>query len=305
MQKNLNNEDAKLRRKARLAFLCSYWLGRPLPTEYHCSVVNLECCSLYGLTILLENQNLSDEAEVLLVEKFAESNAKLVLDYLCRWPRNDKVILKIVQMKQMDILSGYIDNLRRSYRRPGYLLPTSAQLEIVNSGDCAFLKKILYFGVDLNEEARHQMLANKLDDMFITYCTYKPKESSNYLDRIEEQYLAQSDNVALLTAVAGAFRLSPYFLAVLSEKKCVLLLQKYFSLHADDKSLGEDVVNSQNKKLIAAYIKAAPLNVSAQKKLIRLGYKDLLKLHYQKHGISEEALAYLANLEHFKQYAGI
>ena len=167
------------------------------------------------------------------------------------------------------------------------------------------MKKILQLGVNFNEEARHQMLSNKQDDMFITYCTYKPKGSEIYLDRIEEQYLAQSDNVALLTAVAGAFRLSPYFLAVLSEKKCVLLLQKYFSLHADDKSLGEDVVNSQNKKLIAAYIKAAPLNVSAQKKLIRLGYKDLLKLHYQKHGISEEALAYLANLEHFKQYAGI
>lgn len=60
-----------------------------------------------------------------------------------------------------------------------------------------------------------------------------------------------------------------------------------------------------NKQLLALYISSFKLNLEGQMALIDRDFRDLLKLHFIKHGVNREAMAYYCHRKEFKAYIGI
>lgn len=60
-----------------------------------------------------------------------------------------------------------------------------------------------------------------------------------------------------------------------------------------------------NKQLLALYISSFKLNLEGQMALIDRDFRDILKLHFLKHGINGEAMAYYHDLKVFKEYLGV
>ena len=128
VQQNVSTEKAKLLKKARRAFILSYWFGRYFPEEYLCMAVNLECCSEHGLKGYLMDHGLTKESELLLGDNCltGKLNIQLLLDYIKQYGVCDDVLIKAATAEETNVLMEYI-NLwpHRQWKRS--LLPRPLQ----------------------------------------------------------------------------------------------------------------------------------------------------------------------------------
>lgn len=60
-----------------------------------------------------------------------------------------------------------------------------------------------------------------------------------------------------------------------------------------------------SKQILYLYVSVFKLNLEGQMALIDRDFRDILKLHFLKHGINREAIAYYHDLIVFKEYLGI
>lgn len=65
------------------------------------------------------------------------------------------------------------------------------------------------------------------------------------------------------------------------------------------------LIKEGNKKLLACHIKNFPLSEDLLCELAEAGMLDLIKLHYNKYGVSRNVVNYIANLEIFKKKIGV
>lgn len=117
VQQNVSTEKAKLLKKARRAFILSYWFGRYFPEEYLCMAVNLECCSEHGLKVYLMNHGLTKESELLLGDNCltGKLNIQLLLDYIKRYGVCDDVLIKAATAEETNVLMEYIEFRKNDY----------------------------------------------------------------------------------------------------------------------------------------------------------------------------------------------
>ncbi len=304
-EKFFSSDKAKTLRKARWAFLLSYWFNRPFPAEYHQMAVNLQCCSAYGLEILLHNHILCPEAEQLIVYKFAKTNPKLVLDYLLKKKyKVGDMLLKLVQLRAYSVLQPYFETKQQTHLKPECFLPLAAWTYIIDTCDEDMLKAALEGYADVPPAGIIQMLRDKKYSMFETYCKLKPYNSRQYLYTEEINLLICCDHIPTLETAAATFCSVPCLVA-LAQKNQKEFLHLFFTKHSLDDDTQLELIKTRNKSLIACYIQHNVLSLPALKLLVQYKFKDLLKLHYQKHGIPEELLAYQANLRSFEIFIGI
>ena len=59
------------------------------------------------------------------------------------------------------------------------------------------------------------------------------------------------------------------------------------------------------KAILSIYVSSFKLNLEGQMALIDMNYRDILKLHFLRHGVDREAMAYYHDLKVFKEYLGV
>lgn len=295
-----------LLKKAKWAIRKSYWLNSSLPVEYHSILINQECCSEYCMRICLQNCSLSSETEVLLFDKYEADKPDILKEYISKHGASDDLLIKIIECKNLELLKCFIDLRISLYFRSDSILPQKVQQELIKSNDSIFFKKVLHFGVLLNFSVILDLLQLGNYDMIEVYCQsgFKNKTGSYLYDNWFSM-LAQRDDIKSLTLICYYFKLPCSALLKLLEMKHCDFVMEYFKTQTIDEKVQYHIVQSQNKKLIALYISAKPFVKKAQIELVKSGFKDLLKMHYLKYGLDDEAVVFQASLNNVKAYLGV
>ena len=280
VQQNVSTEKAKLLKKARRAFILSYWFGRYFPEEYLCMAVNLECCSEHGLKGYLMDHGLTKESELLLGDNCltGKLNIQLLLDYIKRYGVCDDVLIKAATAEETNVLMEYIEFRKNDYAHSYTYFTENFWKKFIPLRNRYIFDWLLRKGCDLYSTSIEEII--KLNDleMFRIYCQIRPS-STKGLSCSTEKLLLEAGNEEIL--------------------------KRYFEIRGLENWQQQELIRNGNKKAIAMYLSNRPLDKDAQMLLAKKEYKDLLKMHYLKYGIHDDVLAYQANLNNFKNYIGV
>lgn len=306
VQQNVSTEKAKLLKKARRAFILSYWFGRYFPEEYLCMAVNLECCSEHGLKVYLMEHGLTKESELLLGDNCltGKLNIQLLLDYIKRYGVCDDVLIKAATVEDSEVLMKYIEFRKNNYAHSYTYFTENFWEKFIPLRNRGVFDWLLRKGCDLYDASIEEII--KLNDleMFRIYCQRKASPTKA-LSQSAENLLLESGNKEMLNLALESFQLSTNTLLALVNAGNEEILKRYFEIRGLDNWQQLELIRNGNKKAIALYLSNRPLDKDAQMLLAKKEYKDLLKMHYLKYGIHDDVLAYQANLNNFKNYIGV
>lgn len=306
VQQNVSTKKAKLLKKARRAFILSYWFGRYFPEEYLCMAVNLECCSEHGLKGYLMDHGLTKESELLLGDNCltGKLNIQLLLDYIKQYGVCDDVLIKAATAEETNVLMEYIEFRKNDYAHSYTYFTENFWKKFIPLRNSYIFDWLLRKGCDLYSTSIEEII--KLNDleMFRIYCQIRPS-STKGLSCSTEKLLLESGNKEMLNLAFGAFQFSTRTLLALVNADNEEILKRYFEIRGLENWQQQELIRNGNKKAIALYLSNRPLDKDAQMLLAKKEYKDLLKMHYLKYGIHDDVLAYQANLNNFKNYIGV
>lgn len=306
VQQNVSTEKAKLLKKARRAFILSYWFGRYFPEEYLCMAVNLECCSEHGLKVYLMNHGLTKESELLLGDNCltGKLNIQILIDYIKRYGVCDDVLIKATTLEDSEVLMKYIEFRKNNYAHSYTYFTENFWKKFIPLRNRGVFAWLLRNGCDLYDSSIKEII--KLNDleMFRIYCQRKPS-STKEMSHSTEELLLENGNNEMLNLAFKSFQFSTRTLLALVNAGNEEILKRYFEIRGLENWQQLELIRNGNKKAIALYLSNRPLDKDAQMLLAKKEYKDLLKMHYLKYGIHDDVLAYQANLNNFKNYIGV
>lgn len=191
VQQNVSTEKAKLLKKARRAFILSYWFGRYFPEEYLCMAVNLECCSEHGLKGYLMDHGLTKESELLLGDNCltGKLNIQLLLDYIKQYGVCDDVLIKAATAEETNVLMEYIEFRKNDYAHSYTYFTENFWKKFIPLRNRYIFDWLLRKGCDLYSTSIEEII--KLNDleMFRIYCQIRPSSTKDYPVRQKNFFL--------------------------------------------------------------------------------------------------------------------
>lgn len=306
MEEKVCPERTRLLKKAKWAIRKSYWLNVRLPIEYHSILINLECCSLHCLRICLQNCSLSPYDEMLLCDKYANDHPEILKEYIGDHGATEALLFKFIENKNLELLQYFIDWRIKHYYRDDALLPPNVQIELINSDDVSLFQEIIKSGVRLTSPAFGALLKCGNYDMLDFYCNFcLKKNTTSYLGDKWFDILFEHHDIKSIKLLTNFFRLSCANLIALINANQDNFITEYFCCSEISDVVQCHIAQSKNKRLIALYLKNKPFAKKAQIELVKSGFKDLLKLHYLRYGLDDDAIIFLASLNHVKSYLDV
>ncbi|MCM1324438.1 MAG: hypothetical protein NC218_09945 [Acetobacter sp.] len=297
------DEHSDLIKQAKRAVRWRFWLHCRIPYKYHCMMVRLECCSLWMLRSYFRDEHLCTEAEVLLVERFVHTNPDLIASYINRHTISNEMELKLVESKSTPLWL-HINQTANSLLHP-FSLNRPAQLALVKLNDVAYFAQVYKVYPKLCAEAISEIIRLENVQIFEQLFVLSKQENVN-ISYSHELMLIDQNNIEMLDCfLRHKKQFSENSLHLIIERENTKLMDKLIQKRKFTESVEKFLAQKGSKKMIAQYIKEWPLCPAAQIELVKRDYKDLLKLHFLRHSVSEQTLLYLVNLTQFKAYLGI
>ncbi len=306
MKRNKDDTDALKLKKAKRAFRLALWLGLELPKEYHCMAVNLECCSMHFLKKYLSRNRVASEAEVLMVKKYLDTNPNLLLSYLNNHAGGWDMTAEILQKAPREFIVKVIKQETKYVPMQLQTSPT-AQAMLVSRGDSRLFEYVILRRPNICESTITEIIRQQQTDMLRLLFKHenKPRFQHAVFTYSQQKLLLQQNNTELLECYAQHRKFDFTVLNELIEQENIPVLDIILKRQRFSDDAQEFLIKFGSKKMIAWYLQQYPVSAKAQIELIKRDYKDLLKLHYLKHGVADEALHYLLCLNNFKAYIGI
>ncbi len=294
-----NKTDPDLLKRAKHAVRWNFLLHNMISDEFHEAMVRLECCSKYFLRSYIRDYSLSLAAEVLMVEEHAAANPELIAFYVSRQNASDAMRVKIAESKNLILLkhiaratSGYLNH---------FCFSKAAQIAVVRLNDAEYFRKVRELFPECCPEAVSEIIKLQNVEMF----------DNVFLSAIEinvpqQEMLLEQNNAEMIACfLKHQKNFNANLQHLIIEQDNALLLEKIIEKNRLSEAVEFFLAKKGSKKMIAQYIQRWPLCSAAQIELVKHDYRDLLKLHFLKHGISERALLYQVSLNQFKAYIGL
>lgn len=295
--------DTEFLKRAKRAVWRNFWLHSIIPQEFHEAMVRLECCSKSYLRSYIKNYSLSPDAEALMVERYAKSTPQLIAFYVQNQPISAKMEVQIILSKDITLLkhiaratAGFLNHLCFS---------VEAQIALVRLDDPAYFREFYKIFPEWREEIITEIIKQKNVKMFeaLSISVFaKPV----FLSASQQKMLFEQNTPAMIDLYINRWGTFD------NDTLCDIIAKEDYALAAIlteklklPNSVEVFLASKGSKKMIAQYLKQWPLCPLAQIELVKREYKDLLKLHFLKHSISEQALLYQLSLNSFKSYIGI
>ena len=274
------------------------WNDEAIPREFHLYLFVEKWCKEKILLKYLSKHDLNPEAECLLFDRYYETNPDIVVNYITQWYPSTEFQLKILKCEKSRFINALFDKLINSR------LSEETEIEIVKTMDIKLLS--LFFskaGKFSSNKALQTAIEQMSPEVLKIVSAYhhsvslKPEQELRFLNSGDE-FLYN------LVLKWGGKKISDKAFLMLIENENSVVLDKYLS---NQLCIKQDVllVKSKNKKLLEKYVNLYPLSKEAQIELVKLDDRDMLRFHYDKHGISRETTAYYAHLRMFKDYIGV
>ena len=288
--------ESKLR-KAK----CAVWLNRyfnwEIPFEYFEYILKCQCCTKKFVEKFVLENPLPQAYEQVFLEEYIKKDEQLVASYISKFG-----CCKNVGHHILIALSGSFF-LYDALQQAG-CIDANAQLTFFK-GIKSWDDKIKFV-----KEYRSSFYAGTVDYLLqmqnsdlLALCI--PPLSQLSLNSAQEDIVLRSKNHELFKILVRYRSLSEHTLENLILENNTDCLQIYFVYHDLPNYMQVKMASQGNKEILTSYVNKYPLCDKSLFELIKADNKDILKLHYLKHGISERALAYLANLAHFKSFIGV
>jgi len=300
---NNNKTDPDLLKRAKRAVRWSFWLHKMIPIEYHEAMVRLECCSKHFLRSYIRDYPLSEAAEILMVEKHAAANPELIAFYVNnQWP-TEAMMIKIAESKNLTLLK-HIAQINFGYLHRFHFCK-AAQIALIRLNDAEYFSKVRALFPEFCAEAVSEIIKLQNVEMFNSLFLSVSEDQADFNHTHQEQLLEQgnADMIACFLKYQKNFNANAERM-IIEQNNAPL-----WDMAIRNKKLSNSVeiflATKGSKKMIAQYIQQWPMCPEAQIELVKHDYQDLLKLHFQKHGLSERAIVYYASLNKFKAYIGV
>lgn len=305
MKKNKDDTSAQKLKKAKRAVWKAYWLNSELPEEYHCMAVRQECCTMHFLKFYISRKRLCNQAELLLVEKHLASHPDLILSYVKKHAGNFQMLVEILQNASRDFIVKLIKQ-EHSCTPPRLSFSPMAQKTLVNRGDNRLFEYFLLRRSNILSETITEIIKQQKTDMLrLIFKHAKSSSKPPTLTRAQEEMLIETNNLEMIKCYAHYRTFGLSALKKLIERKNIPVLEIIQNQHPLPDDGQKILARYGSKNLIACYLQTHSMNAEAQIELIKRDYKDLLKLHYLKHGIADKAMLYHLSLKSFKAYIGV
>lgn len=306
MSKKFVFNRAKLLKKAKWAIYKAHWFNSFLPWEYHVFLVNPNCCSKYYLLSFIQNNQLSPEAELLLYENYGKESPSLLKNYIQHQGIQQPLLLKIIKDKELNLFKYYLGFKTNLHYVHETILSNEAQIALINTNDPAFVQKALEYGVRFTYAAFAALLQLGNYDILEMYCKNCLQLNSNsFCDDYWFGILAERNDIKSLSLLSCYFMLSYKALLKLVEAEQDEFLKDYFQRANISESIQCSIAQSENKKLVALYLKAKPFVKKAQIAFIKSNYKDLMKYYYDHYGFDDDVITYWAAFQQFKAFLDV
>lgn len=231
VQQNVSTEKAKLLKKARRAFILSYWFGRYFPEEYLCMAVNLECCSEHGLKGYLMDHGLTKESELLLGDNCltGKLNIQLLLDYIKRYGVCDDVLIKAATAEETNVLMEYIEFRKNDYAHSYTYFTENFWKKFIPLRNRYIFDWLLRKGCDLYSTSIEEII--KLNDleMFRIYCQIRPSSTKGLFYQNLQFFHGNPSRIFCTRNVSG--RTAGFAAADILEIQKVFPLENQFYFH--------------------------------------------------------------------------
>lgn len=301
MNKKEDEYEQKLK-KAKRAVRLAHWLNFTLPTQYHCMAVNLECCSIYFLEYFLSRFEVCRDAELLLVDKYLFTQPELILAYLTKHSGHDEMLVKIIEQAPATFILKVLLN-------PDRFLPlkfaAKAQSALVKKQDVLLFKQIISGRAEIHTDAVTTILYLQNEAMLRFLFNYKHFRTTFSLNLSQQNMLIEFGDKKMLECYCEFADFHHSLLCKLIDDGNISVLDIIFKKKPLHTSVQKHLAKKGSQQVIAHYLQYYPLCSEAQIELMKNEYKDLLKEHFIRYGMSEQALLYLLSLNHFKAYLGI
>ncbi len=301
------DDKSVLLKKAKQALVWSFLFNRPVSAKYHCMMVKLECCSEKFLKYYCKNNSLNEEAQVLLVEQYAQSKPELIAYYIRHHLGQvaDAMQIKIVENKNSRLLRTISEQIA------GYIwhfeFDEPAVLALIGLNDAAYFCEALNYGLfpqKFSKQAITAVIETQNPKLFNHYLQYVRKNDVEFWN-LHQKMLYEQGNNAMIDCFLKYMKFDANIQCDIIATENTALFAKLIKKTMLTDSIERFLAKSGSKKMLAQYIQQWPLRPEAQIALVKREFKDILKLHFLKHSISEQALLYVLGLSYFKEYLGI
>lgn len=305
MKQNGDEIYAQKLKKAKYAVWFARWLNLKIPEEYHCMVVNLECCSLSFLECYISSEKLCEKAELLLVEKYLVSNPEIIISYVSKHNGSKAMHFEILKNAPREVIVKIIKHF--AYPQLSISTTHEAQVLLIKRNDFLLFKYVLLKLSSVSELAIAEIIKQQRTDMLRLLFTCKRKLyfSSLNLTTALQKLLINQGNAEMIDCFNQYREFDQSVVKWLINEGNIQSLKIILKRRSFSDEVQEIFVKNGNKKMIALYLKKYPMSLKGQIALIDLDFVDLLKLHYLKYGVEREAMVYLLSLKNFKAYLDI
>lgn len=294
-------EKDALLKKAKKAVFWGIMFNRSIPPDFHCMMVSLECCSKFWLKHYFRDNFLEYKAEVLMVELYAENAPELIADYIHQHRSciSGEMQVKIIESKNLNLIK------KISRATGGYLhcfkLHEKAQTALVSLNDTFFFTEVFKLFPCLCDKAVTALIEQQNIEMFEVYLkSMRFKDISLSIEH--QKVLYKEGNSAMIDCFLRYDSFDSKIIHSIIEQGNTDLFGKVIQKNKLRNNLELFLAQSGSKKMIAQYINEWPFHPEAQIELAKSNHKDLLKLHYLKHSVSQQVLLYVLGLSYFKEY---
>ena len=307
MKKGNEQQNAVKLKKAKRAVRLNYWFRIKIPHEFHCMIVNLECCTKAFLADYIINFPLSEEARKLLIEKYYEKNPALIISYLVLHFRYcPEMIDELIQRKNLDIFQKLA--IISKDRWCPFVISHRQIQKLIALNDTDYFTNFCKISLDKgfsSSEAR-EIIELQNARMLDTFFNILEKKKSEIFIHDLQLMLIKQNNNEMIDCFLRHYRFDAGCIAKIIVQHNFSLLKKILQRPA----IWEDslqCVFAQNctSEELAEYIKKNDLKEDAQIKLIRRNDKDLIKQYEINKGFCERAIVFYTSLQSFRQACGI
>lgn len=278
-------------------------LGTPIPIDLLQYVVNLIGCDKDFLVKFVLKDMLPMNCEVLFLQKFLKEDPELVVDYIRRYGCFSSHQFLLGESGNLEVFNALL--YHSSYVEKLTINPEAAVC-FVRQLTTDFLRSFIFPQELVSIPQVLDTLLERQDPELLKNVLSVLKSVSKSLTYDQEKYVITSGNKEIFITLIKEVPLRSNTLEDLINEGNIDVLHEYFNQRElPTKSLQDLLVQKGHRKLLAIYVSQHPLCDDALIELVKKDYRDILKLHYLKHGVSERVLMYIVGLDCFKKYINL
>lgn len=270
--------------------------------EYHEALVRLQGCSEGFLRSYIKNYPLSPEAEKLMVELYAANRPELLAIYMCTHSVSSEAQIAVIKSKNLPLLQRL--SVESSTRFAPFRFCLSAQLALVELNDAVYFRSVYNLFPALGTSVVQRLIELQNIAMFDAYL-FANKTTIHSFRELQELLLTQNNPEMIDCYLQYEWRFFDDILYSLIKQENYELLGKLMEKRRFSEKVEVFLAQNGSEKMLEQYIQLWEMCPSAQIELINRNSRELLKLHFLKHRLSERALTYQLALAHFQNYIGV